>query len=270
MTVTANAECAQAPSPHSAIDGRRLVGYYGTPLGRGLGILGRENVTDTLKLLIDQLSAYEALDPCVETVPVFHMVTTVADDWAGRDGDYSHRVPHDLVQAWIDKIRAAGGLAVLDIQPGQADLDAELEHLEPLLLQPGVHLAVDPEFVMGEGQIPGKKLGHVDGQTVNEIQSWLAGVAERAGEPKILVIHQFDNRMVSAKEEIVDQERIRLVWDADGFGGQWAKMADYHQYRDEGGFEYGAFKIFYNYDRPVLEPAQVLALEPPPAYIIYQ
>jgi hypothetical protein len=246
------------------------VGYYGTPLGRGLGILGRENMTDTLKLLMDQLEPYRTLDPCVETVPVFHMVTTIADSYAGKDGDYSHRVPHDLVQTWIDKIRDAGGLAVLDIQPGQADLNAELDHLEPLLLQPGVHLAIDPEYVMGEGEIPGKKLGHIDGETVNVIQSWLADVSEGAGEAKILVIHQFDDRMVSEKDMIMDEERIHLVWDADGFGGRWAKMADYHQYRDEGGFEYGGFKIFYGYDRPVLDPAQVLALDPPPAYIIYQ
>ncbi|MBE9508915.1 MAG: hypothetical protein IMY86_12815 [Chloroflexi bacterium] len=76
--------------------------------------------------------------------------------------------------------------------------------------------------------------------------------------------------MVVNKGVIQDYPMVNLVWDADGFGGPGAKIGDYHQYRDEAGFEYGGFKIFYNYDTPVMTPEQVMALEPPPAYIIYQ
>lgn len=61
-----------------------------------------------------------------------------------------------------------------------------------------------------------------------------------------------------------------MVWDADGFGGPGAKIGDYNQYSQEAGFEYGGFKVFYRYDTPVMQPADVLAMRPPPAYVIYQ
>jgi hypothetical protein len=76
--------------------------------------------------------------------------------------------------------------------------------------------------------------------------------------------------MASNKDIIQDYPLVDLVWDADGFGGPGAKVGDYQQYRNEGGFEYGGFKIFYVYDSPALTPGQVMALDPPPAYIIYQ
>jgi len=63
---------------------------------------------------------------------------------------------------------------------------------------------------------------------------------------------------------------VDLVWDADGFGGPWAKTEDYYQYSEEPGFEYGGFKPFYDYDEPLMTPEQVLALEPPPSVVIYQ
>ena len=246
-----------------------MIAYYGTT-GPGLGILGRHDVTTTLALLTEQAQPYRELDPCVETVPVFHIVSTIADAGPGEDGDYNHRVPHEDLQVWIDGILAAGGLAVLDIQPGRSPLTTELSLVEPLLRLPGVHLAVDPEFIVGEEGIPGTNLGHITGEAINGVQTWLNGIAEQVGEHKILVIHQFEDRMVENKDVIQDYPLVDMVWDADGFGGPWAKIGDYRQYRNEAGFEYGGIKLFYDYDVDLLMPAQVMGLDPPPAYIIYQ
>jgi hypothetical protein len=247
-----------------------MIAYYGTPLGRGLGILGRYDMTTTLALLNEQAQVYRELDPCVQTLPAFHMVTTIADDHPGEDADYNHRVPHETIQPWIDGIAAAGGIAVLDIQVGRGVLTTELSLVEPLLRLPGVHLAIDPEFIVGEDGIPGTDLGHISGETINEVQAWLNPIAEQVGEHKMLVIHQFDDRMIENKAAIQDYPLVDLVWDADGFGGSGAKIGDYAQYCDETGFEFGGFKIFYDYDSPVMTPAQVMELDPPPAYIIYQ
>ena len=85
-----------------------------------------------------------------------------------------------------------------------------------------------------------------------------------------LIVHQFDNRMFSGKDVIEDYPWVELVWDADGFGGPGAKIADYEQYAGEPGFEHGGFKLFYNYDTPVMLPAQVLSLEPFPVFVVYQ
>jgi hypothetical protein len=256
-------------SPHSTIRGQRFVSFYGTT-GPGLGILGRHSISDTLKMLNDQVQPYRELDPCVEIVPAFHIVVTVADANPGEDGDYNHRMDHEDVQTWIDSIHSAGGIAILDIQIARSTLTTELNYVEPLLRQTGVHLAIDPEFIVGEGEVPGTNLGSIDGEAINQAQAWLNTLAEQVGENKILVIHQFDDRMATNKDVVQDYPLVDLVWDADGFGGPGAKVGDYHQYRDEAGFEYGGLKIFYNYDSPVLTPGQVMALDPPPAYIIYQ
>jgi hypothetical protein len=264
-------ECPAEPvPPPAALGGRRLVAFYGVPKGRGLGILGAQEVGATLELLRQQAEAYRQVDPCVEMTLVFHTVVTIADAYPGEDGDYNHRLSPETMRWWLDTATAQGVWVVLDIQAGRSPLETELSIIEPYLFEPHVHLAVDPEFIVGEDEVPGSKLGRIDGEAINGVQAWLNGIAEQTGERKILVIHQFDGRMVLNKEVIQDYPLVDLVWDADGFGSPGAKRGDYNLYRTEPGFEYGGFKLFYDLDEPLMTPAEVLALDPPPAMIIYQ
>jgi hypothetical protein len=140
----------------------------------------------------------------------------------------------------------------------------------PFLQQRGVHLAVDPEFMMPSGAIPGERLGSMDGASVNLAQAWLTERAWESGERKLLIIHQFDDRMFEGKEHIESYRLVELIWDADGFGGPPAKIADYLQYAEEPGFEYGGFKLFYDYDVPLMTSAEVLRLHPRPVFVVYQ
>jgi hypothetical protein len=252
------------------LEGKRLIAYYGTPLGPGLGILGRHDVNETLSLLKEQAQAYRDLDLDVDTIPTFHMVTTIADDFPGSDGDYNHRVPHETIRRWIERAEAEGVWSILDLQPGRGPLSVELEAIEPLLSEPNVHLAVDPEFIVNEGEVPGEDLGRITGPQVNWIQAWMDQLARRLGQRKMLIVHQFDDRMIEQKELILDYPLVDLVWDADGFGGPGSKIADYNQYKRETGFEHGGLKIFYRYDDPLLTPEDVLSLDPPPRLVIYQ
>lgn len=252
------------------LDGRRLIAYYGTPLGPGLGILGRQGITRTLALLMEQTRVYRNLDPAVETIPAFHMVTTIADDFPGPDGDYNHRVSHETVRRWVEGIDAAGGWSIVDLQPGRGNLMDEVVAVEPLLRNPNVHLAVDPEFIVNDSQVPGEDLGQITGSQINQVQVRLEQIARSTGQRKMLVIHQFDGRMVAGKEEILDYPLVDVVWDADGFGTPGSKVGDYDRYKTEAGFEYGGFKLFYEYDEPLMTPEEVLSLDPPPGLVIYQ
>ncbi len=247
------------------------VGLYGTPAGRGLGILGTASPTETVAMAVQQAEAYQALLPGIHVIPYFHMVVTIADAHPGPDGDYVHRVSEERLQSWIDVARANGLVCVLDVQPGYSPLASELAFVDPFLRQPGVHLALDPEFMMLDGvSVPGQKIGTMTGAHVNQAQAWLDVIAAETGERKVLVVHQFDDRMFSGKEDIIDYPSVALVWDSDGFGGPGAKIGDYRQYAAEPGFEYGGFKLFYDYDVPLMDPADVVILDPLPALVVYQ
>ncbi len=256
------------PSP--LMDGHRLIAYYGTPLGPGLGILGQHGITETLRLLKEQTQIYQNLDQTVDMIPTFHMVTTIADGFAGPDEDYNHRVPHETIQRWIDGMKAESGWSILDIQVGRASLVDELGAIEPLLLEPGVHLAVDPEFIVGKDQVPGEDLGQITGHQINWIQAKMDRVARAVGQRKMVVIHQFNDRMIKNKGAILDYPLVDLVWDADGFGSPDSKIKDYNQYKREPGFEYGGFKVFYEFDEPLMTPEEILSLDPSPQLVIYQ
>ena len=249
---------------------RLLVGLYGTPAGRGLGILGRVSATETVSLAVQQVLAYQELLTDTDVIPFFHMVTTIADAFPGSDGNYSHRVSTMTLQLWLDVASTYGLWSVVDIQPGHSTITAELAYVAPFVQQHHVHLAVDPEFMVAPGAIPGNRIGVMSGETLNLVQAWLQQVASATGERKMLVIHQFDNRMFVNKAAIEDYPLVELVWDADGFGGPGAKISDYRQYAAEPGFEYGGFKLFYNYDVPLMAPADVLRLEPFPVFVVYQ
>jgi len=255
----------------SNFDNRVWVGLYGTCAGRGLGILGTVSATETVTLAVQQAIAYQVMLTGTQVVPFFHMVTTIADPHPGPDGDYVHRVTTETIGLWVEVAQAHGLFSVLDVHPGYSTITEEVAYLGPFLQQPGVHLALDPEFSMLDGvSVPGQKIGSMTGTMVNEAQAQLNEYALLAGERKALIIHEFDNRMFSGKEDLIDYPNVDLVWDSDGFGGPGAKIADYNQYATEPGFEYGGLKLFYNYDVPVMQPAAVLELDPLPAFVVYQ
>jgi len=264
------ASAQPAPCPEPILEGRRFVAFYGSPAGPGLGILGRYDISTTLELLDEQAQAYRELDPDVETLLAFHMVTTVADSFPGEDGDYNHRTSHEAIQEWVDAITSFDGWGIVDIQPGRAAVETEVELAESLLEQANVHLALDPEFTMGPGEVPGHRIGQMSALDINRAQARLDLLARRTGHRKVLIVHQFEDSMIDGKWEILHYPLVDLVWDADGVGSSGAKIADYRQYRYEAGFEYGGFKIFYDYDSDVMTPERVMDLDPRPVLVIYQ
>lgn len=256
--------------PQPYLETYRLVTFYGSPPGPALGVLGaapREVITERLRGVA---AHYQELSPDRYVLPAFHMVVTIADPAPGPDGNYNHRMDAALLDDWIAAAGAEGLAVILDIQPGYGDVLAEVDGLRRYLRQPHVHLALDSEFTMDGGAIPGASLGRLFPHHINPVQAVLDEIALEIGMKKVLIIHQFDSVMVENKEGIVNYPNVELVFDADGFGSPEGKRNDYLQYAGEPGFEYGGFKLFYDWDWPLMAPADVLSLEPRPAVIVYQ
>lgn len=121
--------------------------------------------------------------------------------------------------------RAHGFRLILDVQVGHSTVEDELEYLRPYLQEPDVYLALDPEFDMWQGQIPGQEIGHTTAAEVNYALSFLEKVAKSKGLPqKVLIVHQFTTNMLPDKENIASSPVVDLVLDMDGFGAQGLKL----------------------------------------------
>jgi len=172
------------------------------------------------------------------------------------------------VLSWAE---TRGWIVFLDIQIGHSTVAAELPHLRKFLERPYVHLALDPEFAMKRGGVPGRRIGTLDASDVNEASRWLADIVDKGKlPPKVLVVHRFTQRMLTNHDRIKLDPRVQIVVDMDGFGAPWLKEDAYKFFIAPYPVEYTGFKLFYKNDRPMMTPEQVLSLWPVPYYIQYQ
>ena len=179
----------------------------------------------------------------------------------------------EQVIRWADE---RGWLVFLDIQVGQSTVQAELPRLLPYLARPNVHLALDPEFAMKDGRLPGRYIGTMDASEVNHA----VGVLERLVDslhlpPKVVVVHRFTVDMLTNARSIrVDPRgRVQVVIDMDGFGTPAGKAAIWRHVIGRWPVQYTGLKLFTKKrnDDPMMEPAEVLErFWPAPLYIQYQ
>lgn len=267
-------------TPHSYVGGNRpepylanyrLVTYYGVPHTPILGVIGNGEPEQVLPELLNLASQYRALSTDGRTVlPAFHIISTVADPEPGPNAYYSHWTSIAILDQWIEVANQNNMAVILDIQPGRADLIFEVERLREYLLQPNIHLAIDPEYFMDAEQTPGSHIGDIDGTQINAVQEILDGIALEIGVNKVLLVHQFARGMIKEKQVILDYPHVDLVIDTDGYGIPDTKLHDYRLNAGDPGFEYGGLKLFYVWDDPLLTPEQVMRLDPAPAVIVYQ
>jgi hypothetical protein len=254
----------------SFLDTHLLVTWYGNPNSAAMGVLGRSAGAERARALRLQAAAYQPLTPKV-VVGAYHVVAVVAQPTAGAGGKWRRRESMATIRALLAEARAEGFALVLDVQPGRSSVGEELEYLGPVLREPDVHLALDAEFNMGEGQVPGRELGHLHAADVNGALDFLERVIV-AGRlpPKVLIVHQFTLDMLPDKEAIRASACVDVVLDMDGFGSPALKKATYAAVIAQRRLEFAGFKLFYEQDRNLLSPAEVMSLEPVPAVVIYQ
>lgn len=259
-----------ASDPGSVLGNRRLLTYYGNPWSAQMGILGELDPQDLVAALKQRAATYEALsDRPVQ--PAIHFIVTVAQAGPGADGKYRARMPESLVQEYADLAAQNGMLIVLDIQVGRSTVQEELPPWIPLLSQPNVHLALDPEFDMWGDQLPGEQLGHMTADEINYAQQVLADIVKQHGlSNKVLILHQFAASMLPDKGSIQSFPQVEIVTDMDGFGSQQLKLKHYQWYVRDELIEYAGIKLFFRQDTPLFTAEDVMSLDPVPDVIIYQ
>ena len=245
----------------------RMVALYGADDGGGLGALGLGTPDDAARRLDRQADAYA--QPGRPVLPVMELIVTIADPFPGPDGCYAH--PTDIDDGWryLRAARAHRQMLVLDIQPGRCDFLSQTRRWEPLLAQPDVGLALDAEWRMPAGAVPGQEIGTVSAAEINTVTSWLADLTRRRALPqKPVLLHQFTPDMITDRDALASPPELAVISHTDGFGSIPDKTTKYRALTNPR--MHSGFKLFYTQDKPLMSPAQVLGLQPPPDFISYQ
>jgi hypothetical protein len=266
-----NAASAELPrGGRTLLPAFRIVAYYGAPQDRQLGALGIGTPAHAAARLSHQAKLYARKSRPV--LPAMELIAVIAHGEAGRDGRYRLRQSNATIRRYLAAARKAKALLVLDIQPGRSDFFTETKRLARWLREPDVGLALDPEWHVGPGQVPGEVIGSVRAREVNATSAWLEQLVARRKLPqKLFLIHQFTPGMVPVRA-LKHRAGLAMAINVDGFGGQAVKIAKYRSFaRVAGahGFRRG-FKLFYHEDTKLMAPRQVLRMQPPPDVVVYE
>ena len=265
---------SQTPRPmrpqQRLLENGLLLTWYGNPWSERMGILGRLQDGALAAGLKRQAAEYAAVTK-KKVVPAYELVAVIAQPLPGADGQYRRRESRHVIDRMLREARAAGFKLVLDVQTGHSTVLSELSYLAPYLQEPDVYLALDPEFSMGAGGVPGARIGTMRADDVNDAIAVLEYLQERFQlPPKVLIVHQFTMQMLPDKEKIWSSDALDLVLVADGFGPPALKRNTYSMVIRQHPLAFSGFKLFYIQDTDLLKPPQVLALTPSPSVVIYQ
>jgi hypothetical protein len=246
----------------------RIVAYYGAPQDPQLGVLGIGSPAHAAARLQRQARPYGRRSRPV--MPALELLAVVAANSPGDGGRYNLRQPSSVIRRYLRAARRAKALLILDIQPGRSDFFTEATRLKRWLKYPDVGLALDPEWRMGPGEVPGQVIGHVDAREVNATAAWLSQLVRRRHLPeKLFLVHEFTDSMVP-EAELKRPPGLAYVLNIDGFGTQTLKVAKYKGFmRQAHGFRRG-FKLFYHEDTDTMTPREVMHLHPRPDVVVYE
>jgi hypothetical protein len=250
----------------------QILAFYGKPDSRRMGILGEYPKEELAEILEGYARLYDEKNGQDGVVPAFYLIYGTC--WPEGEIGY---LRESAIKDYIEFARAKGILVFLDHQIGKYPVADAVRRLLPWLNYPNVHIALDPEW---RTDAPMKVIGGVSADEVNAAQATISEYLKAQGIPgvKMLVVHQFQDRMIAEREKVrADYEGVLLIHTADGFGAPALKKWSYSTNAKAGNMPLKGFKLFFKtdvegagYDDPLLLPEEVLALEPRPRLVIYQ
>jgi len=261
-----------------------IVGYYGRPNTSSLGVLGQYSIAELVPIIKAKADEYDQINGDSAVVPAFHLIYGLAAGDPGRNKEYLLPLSSKILMEYIDAAQKNGFLVFIDTQLGALTPIEAVKPVLKYLKYDSVHLAIDPEFeVNGLDVAPGREIGHVTGEQINEVQSAMSSYLKDNGikKDKILMVHRFTNGMIKDPQVVKPYDQIDLIMNLDGHGSPELKVKIYNSLytSDASTNSYGGFKLFFKEDKPeMMTPTQVLGMESvskskikvPPRYINYQ
>lgn len=263
------------PLPGAILPYNRIVAYYGNLYSKRMGILGELPKDEMLKKLHYEVAKWQAADTTTKAIPALHYIAVTAQALPGKAKLYRMRMPFEQIDTIIKWAKSIDALVFLDVQVGHSNIKKEVATLEPYLKLPNVHLGIDPEYSLKNGEIPGTKIGSFNSGDINDAIEILANLVQNNNlTPKVLVVHRFTQGMVTNYKNIKIVPEVQVVMDMDGFGEKVLKKYAYLSYIYREPVQFTGFKLFYKNDnrnnRKMYTPEEILKFTPKPIYIQYQ
>ncbi len=269
LTTNATAEMKNvAKSQQLPTQNEMIVAYYGRPGVKSMGVLGQYSIEALVPIVQAKTNEYKKASGNQNIVPGFDIIYGMASASPGRDKDYIINISHDKLMEYINAGQKHGFVVFIDTQLGKMTPVEAIRPLLKYLKYDNVHLAIDPEFEVKNLDVrPGKKIGHISGSQVNQVQAAMSDYLTKNGikEKKMLVVHMFRHTMVSNKSALKTYDNINMIFNLDGHGSPKLKVSIYNAiYTNKTSQEVaGGFKLFFQEDKPsLMTPKQVLGMEP--------
>jgi hypothetical protein len=263
------------PLPGALFPYTRIIAFYGNLYSKRMGILGELPKEEMLKKLQEEVALWRTADSTVTTIPALHYIAVTAQGKNGSGSNYRLRMPFKQIDTIMSWAKSIDGLVFLDIQVGHSTVKEEIKMLTKYLKLPNVHLGIDPEFSMKNGEIPGSKIGTMSSVDINDAITFLATlVKENNLPPKVLIVHRFTKKMITDYKKIKPSPEVQVVIDMDGFGSKELKRATWLRTIYPEPVQFTGFKLFYKNDNKgankMYSPQELLKFKPKPIYIQYQ
>ncbi len=253
----------------------RVIVYYGNPASKKMGALGEFPRDEMLARLQRQANQWKEADPSTPVIPGLHLIAVVAQGDPGPSGKYRTQIRDAVVDSIHKMAQSINGILFIDVQVGTDDIRSIMPRFDTILRQPDVHFAVDPEFYMRGGVVPGRKIGTMYAADINWVMDRLTQIVQKNNlPPKLLIIHRFTRGMVPDVQNVKLRPEVQLVMHMDGWGAPWLKFDSYRDYVVSEPVQFTGWKNFYHNDTkkgdPLVTPQQLIKLHPTLLYIQYQ
>jgi tetrahydromethanopterin S-methyltransferase subunit G len=253
----------------------RIVVYYGNPSSTRMGALGQYPRDEMLQRLQRQAQQWQQADPGTPVIPGLHLIAVVAQGDPGPSGKYRTQIRDRVVDSIYQMAKSINGIMFIDVQVGTDDIRSIMPRFDEFLKRPDIHFAVDPEFYMRGGVVPGRRIGTMYAADINWVMDHLTQIVQQNNlPPKVLIIHRFTRNMVPDVQNVRLRPEVQLVLHMDGWGAPWLKYDSYRDYVVNYPAQFTGWKNFYHNDTkkgdPLTTPQDLLQLWPEPLYVQYQ